>query len=139
MLKDLSGGKEINSFFEELNTMQNKPLILGRIYGMAYESQEINKAKNEIEKVVKTSNYIYVKEVTIVSDEIAIAQVENKRMKDVRDIPVVHFVPVVHGHAKRIGKTFDEALVIALCEKYNYGNFDVAIANMLEMNKGKEQ
>ncbi|EGL17474.1 MULTISPECIES: hypothetical protein [unclassified Paenibacillus] len=129
MLKDLSF-EEISKFFEELATKDTGRFQLSRIYGMAKTFLEQREKEEEIEKLI-VNDYRSAVNTTIISEDLAVVEVE-VRLNKTKEIA---FYPVVDNKLiKESRNTFDEALLLGFCKKYNNEKYDSAIFNMLRMD-----
>ncbi|KZE65115.1 hypothetical protein AV545_04115 [Paenibacillus jamilae] len=129
MLKDLEF-KEIPKFFSELSKKETGNFQLARIYGMANSWLEQREKEEVIEKLVE-QDYRRVVKTTIICDDLAIVEAE-VRLNKTKETT---FYPVVNGKFHNESRmTFDEALLLGFCRKYNNERFDSAIFNMLRMD-----
>lgn len=134
MLEELKGVDQITAYFEELQGKSFGKHNQARIYGMAYQMQNVNEEKAKIETLVKARTSAYIEDVTILDDSLAIAKVrlsdESYIYYSVIDGAIVHY---------EITETFDKALALALCVKYGYPQMSQAIYNLLKMDNTQEK
>ncbi|WCF11502.1 hypothetical protein NDS46_31590 (plasmid) [Paenibacillus thiaminolyticus] len=132
-MKELRGVKEIEEYFQNLLTnAPNGKYQLARIYGMAKRENDQIQEKRTLEDTLKLSQGGYIVETTVVSETIAIVEIElNSREKK-----ETTFYPIVNGKlCYECADSFDRALVIALSEKYGVRSLAPAIVSILEMEK----
>jgi hypothetical protein len=135
MLQRLTSIEEILKFFEEVMNKPHGKFGLAQIYGMAYNMQEINNKKKEIEEKINLSPGMRIVETHLIGEDIAIVHVAKTKGEEENYYYV--FVKK-EEHWKRhfeVAEHFDVALIMAICVKYADGHFTEAVYNMLRMDK----
>ncbi|ALS22215.1 hypothetical protein [Paenibacillus naphthalenovorans] len=129
MLKDLDI-EEIQVFFRDLLSKDTGKFQLAQIYGMAKAWQEQREREELIEKQIERRTRRIIKTI-IISDDLAIVEAE----VTINNSKEISYYPVVNGKFHSESRmTFDEALLLGFCRKYNNERFDLAIYNMLRMD-----
>lgn len=137
-MKQLNGMDEIAAYVHELlTTKENGKFLLARIYVMAQQYQTEQNEKKKIEELLNISPTERVVNTTLVSSDIAIAEVDWRYKGEKR----TYFQAVVNG--KRcfdVAEYFDQALLIALSQKYGVSSFATpAMIQILKMEEYQQK